>query len=73
MNASRWLAVLLIAAGALGLAYGTISYTKATHDVKIGSLALSVNEKETVNVPAWAGIGAIGVGAVLLLFPRKSR
>jgi multidrug transporter EmrE-like cation transporter len=60
-------AIVLIVAGVLGLAYGSFSYTKQTHDVKIGPIEMSVQEKETVNVPVWAGVGAIAIGAALLL------
>jgi hypothetical protein len=31
-------------------------------------LQFSIEEKETVNVPVWAGIGAIVVGGLLLGF-----
>jgi hypothetical protein len=58
--------VILIVAGALGLAYGGFTYTKSTHDTKIGPIELSVKNKETVNVPVWAGVGAIVLGGVLL-------
>lgn len=71
MNPIRLIAIILIVAGALGLAYGSFSFTKATHDVKLGPIALSVKEKETVNVPMWAGIGAIVVGGLLLGFGSK--
>ena len=70
MSAVRIVGIVLIAAGILGLAYGSFSYTKETHEAKIGSLELSVKDQETVNVPVWAGVGAIVVGA-LLLFARK--
>jgi TRAP-type C4-dicarboxylate transport system permease small subunit len=72
MNAIKILAVALIAAGALGIAYGNFSYTKETREAKIGSLELSVKDKETVNVPVWAGMGVIMVGGLLLLVPKKS-
>jgi len=52
--------------------YGNFSYTKETHEAKIGSLELSVKDKETVNVPVWAGAGAIVIGGLLLLVPKKS-
>ncbi|MEO7255330.1 MAG: hypothetical protein ABIZ64_13960 [Casimicrobium sp.] len=71
MNPIRLIAIILIVAGALGLLYGSFSFTKATHDVKLGPLELSVKEKETVNVPMWAGIGAIVVGGLLLGFGSK--
>jgi hypothetical protein len=54
-------AILLIVAGALALAYGGFSYTRDKTAVKLGPLELSVKEKETVNVPVWAGVGAIVV------------
>ena len=73
MNAIRIAAIALIVAGVLGLVYGGFSYTKETHGAKIGPLELKVTEKETVNVPMWAGVGAIAIGAALLVFGgRKS-
>jgi hypothetical protein len=63
--------MVLIAAGILALVYGGFSYTKESHEAKIGSVELSVKDKETVNVPVWAGVGAIVAGGVLLLVPGK--
>lgn len=60
-------AIVLIVAGALGLAYGQFSYTKDTHKAKVGPIELSVKDKETVNVPVWLGVGAIVLGGVMLL------
>jgi hypothetical protein len=71
MNAVKIAGVVLILAGILGLVYGSFSYTKDTHEAKIGPLELKVKEKETVNIPVWAGVGAIVVGTVLLLVPLK--
>jgi hypothetical protein len=73
MNAIRLTALALIVAGALGLAYGSFSFTRETHEAQIGPLSLSVQEKETVNVPVWAGIGAIVAGAALLLLGGRPR
>jgi drug/metabolite transporter (DMT)-like permease len=72
MSIMKVLAIVLILAGIAGLIYGKFSYTKATHDAKLGPLELSVKEKETVNVPIWAGVGAIVVGGALLAFGRKT-
>ena len=58
--------IVLIVAGGLALAYGGFSYTKETHKAEIGPLKLAVQEKEQVNVPQWAGLGAIVLGVVLL-------
>lgn len=71
MNALRIPAIVLIVAGVLGLAYGSFSYTKQTHDVKIGPIEMSVQDKQTINVPVWAGVGAIVIGGVLLLLGAR--
>ncbi len=77
MNAVKGLAIALIIAGALGLAYGSFTYTKETHDVKIGPIEMSVKDKETVNIPVWAGVGAIAIaiaiGGLLLVFGDRRK
>ena len=73
MNALKVVALALIAAGVLGLMYGSFTYTKKTDEAKIGPFEMAVKQKETVNVPVWAGVGAIVAGAALLLVGgRKS-
>jgi len=71
MSGVKILAILLIVGGVIGLMYGGFSYTKDTHKAEIGSLELSVKDQQTVNVPVWAGVGAIVIGSVLLLFQGK--
>jgi hypothetical protein len=71
MNAVKLAAVALIVAGVLGLAYGSFSYTKETHEAKLGPLELTVKDKQTVSIPVWAGVGAIAIGGVLLLAGGK--
>lgn len=71
MNAIKLLAIVLIVAGILGLAYGKFSYTKESHDAKLGPIEFTVKDKETVNVPTWAGVAAIVVGGILLVAPAK--
>ena len=71
MNAVKMIAIVLIVAGVLGLVYQQFSYTRETTQAKIGPLELSLKEKETVNVPLWVSIGAIGLGVVLLVTARK--
>jgi hypothetical protein len=61
------LGIALIVAGTLGLVYGSFTYTKERHDVKLGPVQLSVKAKEAINIPVWAGVGAIALGALLLL------
>jgi LPXTG-motif cell wall-anchored protein len=72
MNAVKILAVVLIVAGILGLAYGSFSYTRETHEAKVGPVELSVKDKQTVNIPVWAGVAAVVVGGGLLLFGKKN-
>ena len=67
MNSTKIAAIVLIVAVVLGLAYGQFTYTKETHDAKLGPIELSVKDKETVNIPVWLGVGAIVIGAGLLL------
>lgn len=71
MNAVKILAIVLIVAGSLGLMYGGFTYTKDTHEAKLGPIELSIKDKETVNIPIWAGVGAIAVGVVLLFVRSK--
>jgi uncharacterized membrane protein YidH (DUF202 family) len=72
LSALKIVAILLIVAGIAGLVYGKFSYTKATHEAKLGPIDFSVKEKQTVNVPMWAGIAAVVAGAVLLAVPRRT-
>jgi multidrug transporter EmrE-like cation transporter len=73
MNAVKMLGIALLMAGGLGLAYGSFSYTKDSHDAKLGPLEVSVKETQMVAVPIWVGVGAIVAGMVLLFgrFERK--
>jgi hypothetical protein len=71
MNAVKGVAIALILAGVLGLAYGSFSYTKETQQAKLGPIELSVKEEKTVNIPVWAGVAAIVIGGVLLVSGSK--
>ena len=71
MNPIKLVALALILVGILGLAYGGFSYTKDTTVVKLGPLEISAKENQMVNVPLWAGVGAIVVGGLLLVLGGK--
>jgi hypothetical protein len=72
MNAFKVLGIALLAAGTLALVYGGFTYTKETHETRIGPLELVVKDRARVDLPVWAGVGAIAGGAALLLLPRRS-
>lgn len=71
MNARKLIAVLLIIAGTLGLIYRGFSYSRETHEAKLGNLELSVAHRSWVDVPVWASVGAIVIGAGLLVTAPK--
>jgi len=73
MSIAKVIGIILIVVGALALALGGFSYTKETHQAKIGPLQLSVQEKENVPIPTWAGLAAIAVGVVLLVVPGRKK
>lgn len=72
MDAKKIAALVLIIAGVLSLAYGGFSYTKDTHETKVGPIELSVKDTQRVNIPVWAGAGAIIAGVLLLVVRTKS-
>ena len=64
-------AIVLVVAGILALAYGGFTYKKETHDARIGPVEIAVTEKKQMEVPVWAGVAMIVVGAGLLVASRK--
>lgn len=72
MSALRVAALALVVAGILSLAYGGFTYTRTTHDAKIGPFELSIKDKERVSIPIWAGVGAILLGGATLLTRAKT-
>lgn len=66
------LGIVLLAAGILALVYRGFSYTKETHEAKLGPLQVELKEKERVDVPTWGGVVlAVAGGALLLVGARK--
>ena len=70
MDAKRIAAILLIVLGALGLIYGAFGFGRETHRASVGPMEISMSEQRTLNIPVWAGVGAI-VAGVFLLLPLK--
>ena len=71
MDAMKILAIVLIVAGVLALVYGGFSYVSGTHTTNLGPIKITSQDKERVNIPLWAGVGAIVVGTILLLSTGK--
>ena len=71
MNVTRIVGILLIVGGVLALVFGGFSFTKDTHEAKLGPIELSVAEKQAVDIPAWAGVAALVVGGALVLLGGK--
>ena len=72
MSAIRLIAIIVIVAGVAGLVLGSVSYTRTNHEAMMGPFHFAVQEKRTVNIPLWAGIGAIVAGALLLVVPKRT-
>ena len=68
MNTLRIVAVVLIVFGVLALVYGSFSYTKETHEAQIGPLQLTIKDRQTINIPVWAGVVAVAGGVGLMLY-----
>jgi hypothetical protein len=71
MNSTRLVALILVVGGVLAIAFGGFTYTKDSNAVKVGPLEFTVEKKETVNIPLWAGIASVVVGGLLLTLGRK--
>lgn len=67
MKASTMTGIILIVLGLAGFLTGGFSFTKDTTAAKIGPLELTVKEKQTVNFPQWLSLGAIALGAIVLV------
>ena len=65
--------IVLIAAGVAALVYGGFTYTEETHEADLGFAEIRLAEQETVTIPVWAGVGAIVVGTLVLVFGRRRR
>jgi TRAP-type C4-dicarboxylate transport system permease small subunit len=72
MKPFQIIGLFLVVAGVLAMAYGGFSYTKETHDIELGPLEISVEEKERVNIPLWAG-AALAIGGAVLLVAARPR
>jgi hypothetical protein len=73
MTASRWVGLLLVVLGVLGLVYGGITYTRDRHEVELGPLEVNVEEKESIPIPPVLGGLAVAAGVILLVVGGRRR
>jgi hypothetical protein len=73
MNLRKLLGILLLAAGTIVLIYRGFTYTSEKHTAHLGPIDFQVKEKKRLEIPVWAGVGAIVVGAALLVLPLRKR
>ena len=71
MDIKKIIGIALLVAGTLALVYGGFWYTSETHNAELGPIEFQVTEQERFNVPVWAGVAMIGVGALFLLLPSR--
>lgn len=71
MSATKLIGLLCIVAGVLALAYGGFTYTRHTGSATVGPLHVSVQHRQTVSVPVWAGIGVIVLGGIIVALDRR--
>lgn len=67
MNAIRITGIVLIVIGLAGFFTGGFSFTKDRTAAKVGPIELTVKDKESVNIPQWLSMGAVALGAIVLV------
>jgi hypothetical protein len=67
MKGRKLAGLVLLVLGILSLVYGGFTYTKDTDKVDLGPIHIEKKDRETVNVPVWAGGAAVVAGGLLLI------
>jgi hypothetical protein len=68
----RLVALALILLGSLDLAYGGLRYLRADR-LELGAAGRFLSTPTVAELPAWAGLAALGLGGLLLLFTAGKR
>lgn len=69
----RIVGIVLLVCGIAALVWGGFSYTRDETALQLGPVEVTVEKKESVNVPVWAGAGLAGAGGLLLLVGSRRR
>ena len=64
---NRIVAIVLIAIGIVGLAYGGITWTRQSKVAELGSLHLTHDKTESLPIPPIVGAVCLVAGAVILM------
>lgn len=67
MNAAKIVGIVLVLVGLAGFFTGGFSFTKDKTAAKLGPIELTVKERESVNIPQWLSLGAVALGAIVLV------
>ena len=67
MNAIKIAGVALVLLGLAGFFTGGFSFTKDKTAAKIGPIELTVKERESINIPQLLSLGAVALGAIVLV------
>ncbi|MES2412456.1 MAG: hypothetical protein V4614_01550 [Pseudomonadota bacterium] len=67
MNAAKIAGIVLVVIGLAGFFTGGFSFTKDKTAAKVGPIELTVKERESINIPQWLSIGAVALGAIVLV------
>jgi uncharacterized membrane protein YdcZ (DUF606 family) len=65
--------LILVLGGGFTLARGKFGFTEEKHTARVGEVAFTVEERRTVDLPKWLGIGALAVGVILTVLPTRRR
>jgi hypothetical protein len=71
MRPARLIGIALLVLGAGALIFDGVTYTKDRDSADLGPLSISIEERETLRIPAWGGIAILIVGATLALMPFR--
>ena len=67
MSAAKIAGIVLILLGLAGFFTGGFSFTKDRTAAKVGPIELTVKDRESVNIPQWLSLGAVALGAIVLV------
>jgi hypothetical protein len=67
MSPAKVVGIILVVVGLAGFFTGGFSFTRDRTAAKIGPLELTVKDTESIDIPKWLSLGAVALGAVLLV------